>query len=171
MRDRVSEEQLRSLETILENPPNRNEADVEIAARVNLLIEEKERSHLPLVERFKQWLVGRGSRKQREKRQRLIRLRLEATRRATPILIALARHKEETGVWPETLERIEPKLPEQMLTDPQNNGPFVYRRDGARFIFYSKGPNGADERGSYSRPADDWPIWPLNFKIIPASEQ
>ena len=166
MRDGATEEQLRSLETILEKPPNQNEADAEIAARVDLLIEEKERSHLPLVERFKQWLLGSGSRKQREKKQRLIRLRLDAVRRATPILIALARHKEETGVCPETLEQIEPKLPEQMLTDPQNNGPFVYYRDGEHFVFYSKGPNGTDDGGSYSRPADDWPIWPLNFKII-----
>jgi hypothetical protein len=171
MRDGVTEEQLRSLETILENPPNRNEGDAEIAARVNQLIEEKERSHLPLVERFKQWLLGRGSRKQREHRLRLLRLRLDAVRRATPILIALARHKEETSVWPETLEHIQPKLPGQMLTDPQSGGSFVYYRDEARFIFYSKGPNGIDDGGSYSRPADDWPIWPLNFKIILAPGQ
>lgn len=28
-----------------------------------------------------------------------------------------------------------------------------------------------DERGSSSRPADDWPIWPLEIKIIPAAGQ
>ena len=78
-----------------------------------------------------------------------------------PILITLRRHKEETGSWPETLEQIEPKLPEQMLTDPQNNGSFVYKRNGNDFVFYSKGPNGIDENGSYKRPADDWPIWPV----------
>ncbi len=98
-------------------------------------------------------------------------MRLQATRRATPILIALRRHKEETGRWPETLENIEPKLPAQMLIDPQNNGPFVYKRNGDSFVLYSKGPNGLDERGSSSRPADDWPIWSLRIKIVPAGEQ
>ncbi|MHC4497227.1 MAG: hypothetical protein ACYSYM_15540, partial [Planctomycetota bacterium] len=78
---------------------------------------------------------------------------------------------EETGAWPETLEQLEPRLPEQMLTDPQNNGPFVYRRDEGSFIFYSKGANGIDERGSYSGAADDWPIWPLRINKIPAGEQ
>ena len=52
-----------------------------------------------------------------------------------------------------------------MLTDPQNNGPFVYKCDGDDFIFYSKGPNGIDEGGVASRPADDYPIWPLNWRI------
>ncbi|MEA3225891.1 MAG: hypothetical protein U9Q07_08060, partial [Planctomycetota bacterium] len=121
--------------------------------------------------RFKQWWLGRGSREKQERVRHKIRLRLHANRRATPILIALRRYKEETGVWPEMLEQIEPKLPEQMLTDPQNNGPFVYKRDGDSFVFYSKGPNGIDERGSYSRPADDWPIWPLKIKTVPAEGQ
>jgi hypothetical protein len=81
-----------------------------------------------------------------------------------PILIALRRHKQETGVWPESLEQIEPRLPEQMLTDPQNNGPFTYICDGENFIFYSKGPNGIDEGGVASMPADDYPIWPRKIK-------
>lgn len=80
------------------------------------------------------------------------------------ILIALRRHKDKTGAWPETLENIEPRLPDQMLIDPQNDGPFVYRRDANGFLFYSKGPNGIDEHGSSKRPADDWPIWPLDIK-------
>jgi hypothetical protein len=154
---------------ILAEPWNLNEIDAEIAARVDRLIEEKERSQLPFAARFKQWLLGRGSRRQLEQRQRLIRLRLEATRRATPILIALRRHRAKTGVWPATIERIEPKLPAQMLIDPQNDGPFVYRREGSSFVFYSKGPNGIDEGGSSSRPADDWPIWPLKIKPVPAT--
>ena len=81
-----------------------------------------------------------------------------------PILIALRRHKEKTGVWPESLEQIEPKLPEQMLIDPQNNGSFVYKRHVDNFIFYSKGPNGIDEGGSSSGMVDDWLIWPRKIK-------
>ena len=171
MRDEITPEQLRSLETILEISRNQYEGYAEIAARVDRLIEEKERSRLPLGERFKQWLLDRGSRRQREQRQRLIRLRLDAVRRATPILIALRRCKEEAGRWPEKLDQIEPNLSGQMLIDPQNNGPFVYKRDGDSFVFYSRGPNGIDEGGSSSRPADDWPIWPLEIKISPTVEQ
>ena len=164
MQDDITTEQLRSLEKILEIPRNQNEVATEVAARVDRLIEEKERSELSFAVRFKLWLLGNAGRRRREQRKRLIRLRLHATRRATPILIALRRHKETTGAWPETLEQIEPKLPEQMFIDPQNNGPFVYKRDGDGFVFYSKGPNGIDEGGSYSGYGDDWPIWPLKIK-------
>ena len=48
---------------------------------------------------------------------------------------------------------------------------FLIIRDGDSFLLYSKGPNGIDEGGSSSRPADDWPSWPLKIKIIPAGEQ
>jgi len=48
---------------------------------------------------------------------------------------------------------------------PSDNGPFVYKRDGDEFIFYSKGPNNIDEGGSHSGTADDWSIWPLNPRI------
>jgi len=58
-----------------------------------------------------------------------------------------------------------------MLIDPQNNGHFVYKRDGDEFVFYSKGPNGIDEDSVASKPADDYPMWPLKIKIIPAGEQ
>ena len=193
MRAEITPEQLRSLEMILEAPDKQDAKHAEIAARVDRLIRQKERSQLPptaLVleerhnqwvfvqkersqlppaERFKQWRLARASGKQREQRQRLFRLRVEATRRATPILIALRRYKEETGVWPETLEQIGPKLSEEILTDPQNDGLFVYKREGDSFIFYSKGPNGVDEHGSYSRPADDWPIWPMKINKVPTA--
>ena len=67
-------------------------------------------------------------------------------------------------MWPESLEQLEPKPPEQMLIDPQNNSSFVYKRDNDSFVFYSKGLNGIDEGGSSSGSADDWPIWPRQIK-------
>ncbi len=167
MRQETTPEQLRSLENILEIPIDRIEGHAEIAARVERLIEEKEWSQLPFIEKLKEWWLGPKARREREQRQRLMQLRLEATRRATPVLIALRFYKEKTGAWPETLEEIEPKLPPQMLIDPQNNGSFLYKRDGDSFLFYSKGPNGIDEHGSYKRPADDWPIWPLEISKVP----
>jgi hypothetical protein len=166
MCDGITQEQLRSLEAIVEIPWNQDELDAEITVKVDRLtvrkhwlIQRKEGPRLPLALRFNLWR-RRSSQRLRSQRLRQISLRLEATRRATSILIALVRCKEDTGRWPETLEQIEPKLPQQMLADPQNSGPFVYKRDGDGFVLYSKGPNGIDEGGSSSRPADDWPVWP-----------
>ncbi|MHC4352654.1 MAG: hypothetical protein ACYS0H_08045, partial [Planctomycetota bacterium] len=159
MRDDTTLEQLESLESILEIPMDRGAGHARIAARIDRLIHEKERSKMSTVERIRQLWFGRKTRKQQEQARHRIRLRLEATRRAIPILFALRRHKERTGAWPETLEQIEPKLPEEALVDPQNNGPFVYKRNGDSFVFYSRGPNGVDEHGSYRGPADDYPSW------------
>lgn len=164
MRDETTPEHLRSLESILEIPMDRGEGNAQIAARIDSLLDEKERSHMSMVERLKYFWFGRKTRKQQEQGRQKIRLRLKATRQAIPILIALRHHKEKTGIWPETLEQIEPKLPEQMLIDPQNNGPFAYKHDGNDFVFYSKGPNGTDEDGVASKPADDYPMWPLKIK-------
>ncbi len=124
-----------------------------------------------MVERLKDLWFGHKTRKQQEQARRRSYLRIQTIRRAMPILIALRRYKQETDAWPETLEQIEPKLPEEMLTDPQNNGPFAYRLTGDSFIFYSKGPNGIDEDGVASKPADDYPIWPLKIKKITAGER
>ncbi|UCF17459.1 MAG: hypothetical protein JSW59_08345, partial [Phycisphaerales bacterium] len=103
MRQETTPEQLGSLETILAIPVDRIEGHADIAARVERLIEEKEWSQLSLTGKLKRWLIGRKIRAEQKRRQRLIHLRLEATRRATPILIALRRYKDKTGVWPETL--------------------------------------------------------------------
>jgi len=171
MQDNITQDQLSLLETTLKIPQNNRSEDDEIADKVNNLIERKEKSQLPLTIPLKVWWRALRTQKQDEKRLHQIHLRLLSSQLSTRILIALRRYKQETGVWPETLEQIEPKLTEQMLIDPQNNGPFVYKRDGDEFVFYSKGPNNIDEGGSYSGSADDWPIWPLKIKKIPAGEQ
>ena len=171
MRDEITTEQLSSLETILKIPLDQDEVAAEVVYKVDQLIQRKERSELSLTARFKHWLLGRANRASQRQREQRQLLRLHANQQAIRILIALRRHKEMTGAWPGTLEQIEPKLPGQMLIDPQNNGPFVYKRDGDDFVFYSKGPNNIDEGGSYAGAADDWTIWPLKNKIIPAGEQ
>jgi len=86
-----------------------------------------------------------------------------AARRGTHILIALRRHKNRTGHWPENLDEIRSSLTREILTDPQNNGPFVYKPTKDGFTLYSKGKNKVDETGRFSfvpGGADDWPIWP-----------
>jgi hypothetical protein len=169
IQDDITPEHLRSLETILETSSNPDEVDAEVADRVNRLIHDKELSQMSIPGRFRQMWFGQRELKEQERRKRLIHLRLEASRRAIRIFIALRHYKEKTGAWPETLEQIEPKLPEQMLIDPQNNGPFIYKLAGDDFVFYSKGPNNIDEGGSHSGSADDWLVWPR--KIIPAVEK
>jgi hypothetical protein len=170
IQDDITTEQLRSLEKILETSRNQDEVDAEIAAKVNRLIHDKELSQMSIPGRLRQMWFGRKEQREQERKRQLIYLRLEAARRAIQIFIALRRYKEKAGTWPETLEQIEPKLSEQMLIDPQNNGPFIYKLDGDDFIFYSKGPNNIDEGGSKSGSADDWLLWPRK-KIIPAAEQ
>jgi hypothetical protein len=159
MRDEITQEQLRLLETMLETPSNQDKVNDEITDRIDRLIVEKEMSKLPLVARLKYLLHGSANRNSlrrgEQKQLQMINTRKQAIR----ILIALRHYKQETGVWPETLEQIEPKLPEQILVDPQNNSSFVYKLDNDSFIFYSKGPNGIDEGGSSSGSADDGPIW------------
>jgi len=86
-----------------------------------------------------------------------------AARRGTHILIALRRHKNRIGHWPENLDEIRSSLRREILTDPQNNGPFVYKPTKDGFTLYSKGKNKVDETGRFSfvpGGADDWPIWP-----------
>jgi len=43
------------------------------------------------------------------------------------VLIALRCHKNRTGAWPQTLDEIQPALPEEMLIDPRHGGRFIYR--------------------------------------------
>ncbi len=169
MRDGTTPEQLRSLETILKIPMDQGEEHAELTAKIDRLVHEKERSEMSTVQRLKYLWVGRKAQREQQRRQPLIYLRRDATRRAIPILIAMRRHKDETGIWPETLEQIEPKLPAEALVDPQNGGPFVYKREGDSFVFYSRGPNGIDEHGSYKRPADDYPSWTLRITKVPAA--
>lgn len=86
-----------------------------------------------------------------------------AARRGTHILIALRRHKNRTGHWPENLDEIRPSLTKQILTDPQNKGPFVYKLTNHSYTLYSKGKNKIDDAGKTNfipGGPDDWPIWP-----------
>lgn len=162
MRPETTPEQLQLLESVVDISVNRIGGHTEIAVRVERLIEEKHWSQLPFLEKLGQRfdLKARAQRKEQKRRQHLIRLRYHATRRALPILVSLRRYKENTGVWPNTLAKLEPRLTSDLLIDPQNDSPFVYKRIGDSFLLYSKGPNGIDEAGYSKGLADDWPIWP-----------
>ncbi len=78
--------------------------------------------------------------------------------RATRILLALRRHKEQTGAWPATLAEIEGRIPPEVLIDPLTRKPFIYRPAGDSLILYNVGPNGIDEGGM---SGDDHHFWPI----------
>lgn len=87
-------------------------------------------------------------------------LRLLTDRRGKRILIALRRYKNKAGRWPQSLDQIKSSLSKEILTDPHNNGSFVYKLTDEGFKLYSKGPDNIDQDGRYKQGADDWPIWP-----------
>jgi hypothetical protein len=76
--------------------------------------------------------------------------------RASRILLALRRHKNQTGVWPATLAEIEGQIPPEALIDPLTKKPFIYRPTGDSLTLYHVGANGADDGGA----SDDYTIWP-----------
>lgn len=62
-----------------------------------------------------------------------------ANRRRTYILIALKRFRNKTGHWPRSLEKIEPPLSREILTDPVNNKLFFYELKGGDFTLSDRG--------------------------------
>ncbi len=83
-----------------------------------------------------------------------------ASARGLRIIVALKRHRIETGQWPGSLDEVAASLPKPILTDPLSEDPFVYRRTNRGFELYSTGENRIDEHGrGESEGGDDWPIW------------
>ncbi len=82
--------------------------------------------------------------------------------RAVKILVALRRYRNATGRWPASLDEVRPSLPEEILTDPINQGTFAYKPTGDMFRLYSRGKNNIDEDARWDPDAgpDDWCIWP-----------
>ncbi len=171
MHDEITPENLRTLESILEIPMEGGDEFSQITARVERLLDARARSKMSTIERLKDLWYGPRERRKQEESRREGRIRAEADRRATIVLIALRRHKERAGAWPDTLEQIEPKLPDQTLVDPQNNCPFVYKRNRDSFVLYSKGPSGIDEGGAWRGPAGNHPMWPRRITENPATEK
>jgi len=67
--------------------------------------------------------------------------------RGCRIVFALRRHKDATGVWPQSLSEIRDNLPREALVDPLSKRPFVYRQGYGSFDLYSAGSNGIDDSG------------------------
>ena len=83
---------------------------------------------------------------------------LLARARAIHILIALRRYKNKQGRWPDSLDQITSRVPEEMFLDPFGNT-LTYKLTEDGFTLYSKGPNKIDENGERRKGSDDCPIW------------
>ena len=104
-----------------------------------------------------------------------IYLRTLANKRGGLIIVALRRHYNETGRWPESLDQINNLLEAETLVDPINGGSFIYKPADENFTLYSSGKNNIDEDGQYISTfdpnslekiiePDDILIWPPKSK-------
>ena len=162
----VTDENLGAIETAISQPNDEWTQDLD-----NMLAVEKlyvrMLPHIPSKPgwryELKAWWEKKQDQEAKIDRVKEIYTRLLADRRGNQILIALRRFRNKTGRWPESLDELKPLVAEDILIDPQNNGPFVYKLTDDGFILYSKGPNNIDEGGSDKNDADDRAIWPLQI--------
>lgn len=153
----LTEEQIQTIEKAIK------QSDNEWTREWNNMIEVERlyNKQLPFLDRLKSWWQNMQGRKSTFDRMNEINQRFLADRRGTEILIALNRFRKKTGQWPESLDYIKPFVKQDILIDPQNNGPFVYKLTENGFNLHSIGLNNIDEDGRYRNGADDRPIWPL----------
>jgi tetratricopeptide (TPR) repeat protein len=153
----LTEEQIQTIEKAIKQP------DKEWTLEWNNMIEVERlyNKQSPLLDRLKSWLQNLRGNISTFDRMNEINLRFLADRQGTEILIALHRFKKKTVHWPESLDYIKPLVKQNILIDPQNNGPFVYKLTDNGFTLHSIGINNIDEAGRYRNGADDRPIWPL----------
>lgn len=90
----------------------------------------------------------------------------------TLVTIALVRYKQDTGNYPETLDKlVETKYIRQVPIDPFSDKPVIYRKTADGCILYSVGANLTDDGGQVARDENgkiewgseqgDWVFWPV----------
>ena len=115
----------------------------------------------PLLHRLKTWLENWQNQRPTFDVAHEIRTRLLADRHGNHILILLRNYKDKTGLWPQSLDELQPLADEEIFIDPQNNCSFIYKTTKEDFILYGRGPNKIDEGGRFHLDGgDDWLIWP-----------
>jgi hypothetical protein len=91
---------------------------------------------------------------------------------STTLIIALVRYKQDTGAFPESLDKlVERGYIKQVPVDPFSDKPIAYRKTDNSFLLYSWGENLKDDDGQIARDekgkpkmfADtgDWVFWPV----------
>ena len=155
--DNLTEKQLEIIEAVLPQTKNNWSKEWSTILEVERLYAKEVPS---LLNRLSFWWLRSKKDTAVNNRTHKIYLRLLTDRRGKRILIALRRYKNKTAHWPQSLDQIKSSLSKEILTDPHNNGSFVYKLTDEGFKLYSKGPDNIDEDGRYKQGADDWPIWP-----------
>jgi hypothetical protein len=103
----------------------------------------------------------------------IIAFRNKIDAESTPLIIALIRYKQDTGNYPESLDKLTVQgYIKQVPVDPFSDKPITYRKTDNSFILYSWGSNlkdddgriAHDEKGKPKRFADegDWVFWPVS---------
>jgi hypothetical protein len=105
-------------------------------------------------------------------RVNLIGFRNKIDAESTTLIIALVRYKQDTGAFPESLDKlVERGYIKQVPVDPFSDKPLAYRKTDNSFILYSWGENLKDDDGQVARdkkgkiiqwaPEGDWVLWPV----------
>ena len=104
-------------------------------------------------------------------RVNIIGFRNKIDAESTTLIIALVRYKQDTGAFPEPLDKlVEQGYIKQVPVDPFSNKPIAYRKTDNNFLLYSWGENlkdddgvARDKKGKIIQwaPDGDWVFWPL----------
>ena len=79
---------------------------------------------------------------------RIKQVTAETENRLLAISLALQAYRVSHGSYPQTLDAVAANIPAILLTDPfAAQGNLRYRRDGAKYVLYSVGPDGRDDGG------------------------
>lgn len=96
-----------------------------------------------------------------------IRLRIVAVRRATRLLFEMRAHRNQTGLWPGSLDTVLARVPAPFAIDPFSGRQFVYKLADGEPRLYSIAMNGKDDGGKHDESWGDTTVdadyvfWPL----------
>jgi hypothetical protein len=162
--DDMTDAQLDLMAEVLLPIDDRWHREKDTIKKIDALREAKWQRQLGFIERVKNWLeFGRGG--DYAERMEVQYYHVLGVRRGLHILVALRRYKNEQGHWPASLETIAPELADEILSDTQRCGTFIYKTVGDDFVLYGTGSNGIDEGGK-GRPTDDVPAWPTSRMLF-----
>ncbi|MGD1042609.1 MAG: hypothetical protein ABR913_06035 [Sedimentisphaerales bacterium] len=105
-------------------------------------------------------------------RVNIIGFRNKIDAESTTLIIALVRYKQDTGAFPESLDKLAKQgYIKQVPVDPFSDKPLAYRKTDNSFLLYSWGENLKDDDGQAVRdkkgkiiqwaPEGDWVFWPV----------
>ncbi len=166
-----SDDRLKTVDSLLLPAEDTWKEDAAQIARVEKLLGLKRAGYMPLVERLRRRFrpdptsAPPGLKGHLEYTARFSTRRL-AQRRGLSILIALRRHRNATGRWPESLNEIRPSLPDEVLTDPRSGSPFAYTLTDQGFTLAAVAPNAGETQRNVREAIDnDWSIWPADHDV------